>query len=60
VEQGLITGKLTGFNCWGAEKVNRLLNALGPKSSFYLYAYGDSEGDQALLNLADQAFFRIF
>lgn len=53
-------GKLQGINCWGAEKVKRLEELLGPKDTYTLYAYGDSLGDQELLALADYPFFRRF
>lgn len=52
-KQGKLTGHLIGKNCWGAEKVRRLLECCGSRSSFTLYAYGDSKGDYDLLNCAD-------
>lgn len=55
-----ITGYLKGNNCWGKEKVDRLLSTFGPKEKFILYAYGDSRGDKELLELADFPFYRIF
>lgn len=54
---GLISGKIDGHNCYGAEKVNRLLKEVGPKN-YTLYAYGDSRGDKELLALADFPFYR--
>ena len=53
-----ITGKLSGENCFGAEKVNRLLQHFGPKEKYILYAYGDSRGDRELLALADYAYYK--
>lgn len=58
--KGLVTGRLAGNNCWGAEKVRRLDALLGDRASYTLYAYGDSRGDQELLNYADYPFFRSF
>lgn len=55
-----VTGKIQGDNCWGPEKVRRLLDLLGPKENYTLYAYGDSLGDRELLELADYSFFRRF
>lgn len=52
-QNGHVTGKLQGINCWGPEKVRRLLEIAGPKEGFLLYAYGDSRGDKELLELAD-------
>jgi phosphatidylglycerophosphatase C len=57
---GKVTGKLLGNNCWGPEKSSLLLQLLGPKNTFTLYAYGDSHGDQELLKLADHPFYRTF
>lgn len=57
-QEGKVTGRLEGLNCWGAEKVRRLEKLLGPKSEYELYAYGDSRGDKELLELADYPFFR--
>ncbi len=58
--EGLITGKLQGANCWGQEKVRRLIEELGAKENYQLYAYGDSRGDYELLELADFPFYRKF
>lgn len=59
-EEGKITGRLIGKNCWGPEKTKRLTELLGPKENYYLYAYGDSRGDRELLELADEPFFKPF
>lgn len=58
VHNGRVNGKIDGKNCYGPEKVKRLLDRFGPKESFKLYAYGDSEGDRELLALADYPFYR--
>lgn len=55
-KQGLVTGKLVGLNCWGAEKSRRLLELIGKRDEFILYAYGDSAGDHELLEMADYPF----
>ncbi len=51
---GRLTGRLSGLNCRGAEKVARL-RAWAGEGPFRLYAYGDSAGDHELLALADLA-----
>ena len=60
----VINGRLTGLfltnNCYGQEKVNRLLTLYPDRSSYYLIAYGDSRGDQQLLAFADEAHYRPF
>jgi phosphatidylglycerophosphatase C len=57
-EDGVITGKLLGLNCYGKEKVKRLNALLGENSKYILYAYGDSSGDNELLSTADYAYYR--
>lgn len=59
-QQECVTGLLQGNNCWGAEKVKRLEDYLGPRETYRLYAYGDSRGDQEMLALADYPFYRSF
>jgi len=60
VEDGRITGCLSGKNCYGPEKVARLEGLLGKLDAYFVYAYGDSKGDRELLAVADQGFFRRF
>lgn len=60
IEKGVVSGKFESRNCYGQEKVNRLLSHYPKKEEFILYAYGDSSGDKELLALADHAFFRKF
>lgn len=55
---GTLTGRLVGLNCWGPEKVRRLLETLGTQHQYTLYAYGDSLGDKELLEAADFPFYR--
>ena len=53
---GIITGKFQTKNCYGQEKVNRLLEKEPDRDSYYLYAYGDSKGDKEMLAFADKSF----
>jgi HAD superfamily hydrolase (TIGR01490 family) len=57
---GETTGCISGHNCYGQEKVNRLESLLGDLSQYTLYAYGDSRGDYELLNVAKYKYFRPF
>lgn len=58
---GHVNGNLVGLNCWGPEKRLRLLSYLGSKDNkTKLYVYGDSRGDQEILELADYPFYRRF
>ena len=58
----LVTGHMGGPNCHGPEKVRRIQRWLDAKSwarsTVELYAYGDSSGDAAMLDMADHAFMR--
>lgn len=53
VKENLIDGTFSSENCYGQEKVNRLLAEFPDRSKYLLYAYGDSAGDKELLALAD-------
>jgi phosphatidylglycerophosphatase C len=53
-----LTGRVEGQNCVDEEKVRRLREQLGDLSQFFIYAYGDSTGDHALLNVADRPFYQ--
>jgi HAD superfamily hydrolase (TIGR01490 family) len=52
---GRYTGRMSGGNCRGPAKAERLLAYLGAGDAT-VYAYGDSAGDDELLALADHAF----
>ena len=56
-KQGDLTGCLYGKNCIGPEKARRLMQYLGPRHQYTLYAYGDSLGDREMLALADYPVF---
>lgn len=52
-KDGIITGRFSSRNCYGSEKVRRLLEVEPDRKNYKLYAFGDSSGDDALLALAD-------
>jgi phosphatidylglycerophosphatase C len=60
VQNGKLTGKFLSKNCYGAEKVNRLLAQYPERNEYKLYFYGDSNGDTELLAIADYPFYRKF
>jgi phosphatidylglycerophosphatase C len=60
VRNGLVTGKIEGKNCYGAEKVIRLKQYLDISQFSEIYAYGDSKGDLPMLELASHRFYRVF
>ena len=49
----MITGRFKTPNCYGQQKVERLLELEPARDTYLLYAYGDSLGDRELLALAD-------
>jgi phosphatidylglycerophosphatase C len=59
-EEGKISGKIAGINCWGKEKVRRLELLLGDKNRYKIYAYGDSRGDWDMLKWSDFPHYRPF
>lgn len=51
---GRLTGRFASPNCYGQEKVRRLLAVEPDRESYYLTAYGDSKGDTEMFALADE------
>jgi phosphatidylglycerophosphatase C len=54
-----ITGDFVGPNCRGHEKVRRLREAFGEDVRLAA-AYGDTEGDREMLDLAEERGFKVF
>ena len=54
VRDGKLTGMFLTKNCYGQEKVNRLLEVEPSREEYYLYAFGDSRGDKEILEFADE------
>jgi phosphatidylglycerophosphatase C len=54
-----LTGGLKGRNCRGPEKVKRLREVFGEDVRLAA-AYGDTDGDDDMLNIADEKFMRLF
>ena len=55
VIDGRLSGRFLTPNCYGQEKVRRILALHPVRSSYRLTAYGDSRGDRELLAFADEA-----
>lgn len=53
-EHGILTGRFLSKNCYGKEKVRRLLDVEPHRETYHLIAYGDSGGDTELLRFADE------
>ena len=60
VKDGLLTGRFLTKNCYGQEKVNRILVLYPHRESYHLTAYGDSRGDKELLAFADVSHYKPF
>jgi HAD superfamily phosphoserine phosphatase-like hydrolase len=60
VKDGRLTGRFLTKNCYGQEKVNRLLEKYPRRDEYYLTVYGDSRGDKELLAFADEAHYKPF
>ena len=54
-----VANGLYGRNCRGAEKVKRLRDQFGDDIRL-MAAYGDTDGDKDMLELAEQKFMRLF
>ena len=52
------TGRFTGKNCWGPEKVERLTAWWRDQPPATLFDYGDSRGDREMAERADVAWIR--
>ena len=60
VNDGRLTGRFLTRNCYGQEKVNRILECYPHREDYHLTAYGDSRGDQELLAFADESHYKPF
>ena len=55
-KKGVLTGKFASRNCYGKEKVNRIAAYITNREEIHLTAYGDSSGDTAMLEYADEGW----
>ena len=55
VIDGCLTGHFLTPNCYGQEKVRRILALYPDRSEYHLTAFGDSRGDREMLAFADEA-----
>ena len=60
VKDGKLTGRFLTKNCYGEEKVNRILTLYPNRQDYHLTAFGDSNGDKELLVFADESYFKPF
>jgi len=59
IKNGKLTGKIKGNNCYGLEKVKRLIEIVDLNQFNYIYVYGDSKGDYDLLKIADEGYLKF-
>ncbi|MGM0582470.1 MAG: HAD-IB family hydrolase [Bacteroidota bacterium] len=59
-KEGIVTGEFETKNCYGPEKVKRIKEKFNIEEYDCIYAYGDTEGDQPMLELADKAYYKPF
>lgn len=60
VKDGVLTGHFSTPNCYGEEKVRRIKQLLPERRTYTLTAYGDSGGDRAMLDFADEGYYKPF
>ena len=60
IVDGRLTGRFLTKNCYGQEKVNRILALYPDRSTYHLIAFGDSRGDSELLAFADESYYKPF
>ena len=60
VKDGHLTGRFLTKNCYGQEKVDRILAIYRHRQEYELIAFGDSRGDKEMLDFADEAHYKPF
>lgn len=60
VKEERLTGRFLTKNCYGEEKVNRILELYPNREEYELIAFGDSSGDKPLLEFANEAHYKPF
>jgi HAD superfamily hydrolase (TIGR01490 family) len=56
----VLTGNFSTKNCYGQEKINRLLEIYPDREGYYLIAFGDSRGDKELIKFANEGYYNKF
>jgi len=55
-----LTGEIDGINCWGAGKTAKIAAEMAETPYKIVEAYGDSRGDQEMLNAAEVSYWKPF
>lgn len=59
-KEGIFDGGFVGHNCNGEEKVRRLQEIFTVSEYDKIIAFGDTAGDHAMMNWADEGHFKFF
>ena len=60
VNNNKLTGRLNNKNCFGSEKVRRIMGKYKLSNYDYIYAYGDSRGDYEMLQISSEKSYKPF
>lgn len=60
VRDGRLTGRFLTYNCYGAEKVRRILSIYPNSDDYEFIAFGDSRGDREMLAFANERYYKPF
>jgi len=60
VEDGYLTGELSGPNCWGPGKINKITAEMALTPFELVEAYGDTRGDREMLHAAQASYYKPF
>ena len=60
IQNDRLTGKISGYNCHGQEKLNRINKEYTLSDYEEIYAYGDSAGDKPMLSIAHHRQMKPF
>jgi HAD superfamily hydrolase (TIGR01490 family) len=60
VKDGVLTGKISGRNCYGPEKKVRILERVALADYESIAVYGDTSGDREMLTLGTLRHYRYF
>lgn len=55
-ESGVLIGNFSTVNCYGREKVRRLMSVQPERATYHLTVYGDSKVDRELMKIADISY----
>jgi len=60
IHDNRLTGKISGNNCHGEEKIRRIKETYSLSGFDYIYSYGDSPGDLPLKGISNEFHYKPF